>query len=688
MRKSIFRKVIRASLLAIPLLSAAAFAQNTRPYAGVLPPKQTILPPKAPMSAALSLPNSVDLRQWAVPSGYQQYGSCAAWAVAHGLMGWYANYWNMPQTDFAPMYMYSQTDAYYMYPAYRSYYGCMEPDCGSILQDDLELAYTQGVDTAAHYTGASDLQHRPNAAERANAANYKFGNETANSATALFTSASNGGGSDGAVAIQTALSNTQPVVISMRLRPGFWNVTALNDLYTDTTGQYMGSHAVLALGYDRDGLLIQNSWGTGWGNRGFGRLSWAVVQQDVTQAWVVNQAFHPNSPFTYDVTTDAGTGGMITPFGTFAVISGKAMPFTISSNSGYTTSSVNGCGGTWDGSNYYTTGPVTTNCAVAATFMQQSQTYTITASVNGTGGTISPASVQVNSGTAYTFTLTPNANYHVSSVGGTCGGALNGNTFTTNSITSNCTVIANFDYTFYTITASVNGTNGMISPSGIFPMMPSGKTMTFMLTPNANYRISSVDGTCGGSLNLNGSYYYYTTNTITSNCTVVANFIPITYYTVTATAGTGGTIDPSGSLSTASGATRDFTVIPDSGYKIDSVSGCGGTPISDRGPSYSSPTRIYTTGTVTGNCTVSATFYRGYTVTASVDNDGGGTITPSGNLSTPAGTTLTFTATPDAYHKLIFINGTCGGRGGTPDNPTLTTTIFYNCTVVAHFAPK
>ncbi|MCL2871925.1 MAG: hypothetical protein FWF41_02920 [Betaproteobacteria bacterium] len=43
-----------------------------------------------------------------------------------------------------------------------------------------------------------------------------------------------------------------------------------------------------------------------------------------------------------------------------------------------------------------------------------------------------------------TYTVTPNAGYTLSSVGGTCGGTLSGNTYTTKIVTANCTVAASF----------------------------------------------------------------------------------------------------------------------------------------------------------------------------------------------------------------------------------------------------
>jgi hypothetical protein len=50
----------------------------------------------------------------------------------------------------------------------------------------------------------------------------------------------------------------------------------------------------------------------------------------------------------------------------------------------------------------------------------------------------------VNHGATTSFTLTPGAGYQIGSVTGTCGGSLAGNTYTTNAVTGNCTVIANF----------------------------------------------------------------------------------------------------------------------------------------------------------------------------------------------------------------------------------------------------
>ncbi len=73
-------------------------------------------------------------------------------------------------------------------------------------------------------------------------------------------------------------------------------------------------------------------------------------------------------------------------------------------------------------------------------------THTVTPSA-GANGSISPSTPQtVTDGSTTQFTVTPNSGY-APSVAGTCGGTLNGTVYTTNPITSDCTVIASFSPT-------------------------------------------------------------------------------------------------------------------------------------------------------------------------------------------------------------------------------------------------
>jgi hypothetical protein len=82
--------------------------------------------------------------------------------------------------------------------------------------------------------------------------------------------------------------------------------------------------------------------------------------------------------------------------------------------------------------------------------IQATGEYIITSSA-GPNGSISPTPYTVvpSNGTAV-FTITPADGYHIRAVTGTCGGTLSVNTYTTEAITKDCTVVANFDkYYFY-----------------------------------------------------------------------------------------------------------------------------------------------------------------------------------------------------------------------------------------------
>jgi Papain family cysteine protease len=45
-----------------------------------------------------------------------------------------------------------------------------------------------------------------------------------------------------------------------------------------------GGHAVSIVGYKSDRFIIRNSWGTGWGDKGFGYASLADAQDAFTEA--------------------------------------------------------------------------------------------------------------------------------------------------------------------------------------------------------------------------------------------------------------------------------------------------------------------------------------------------------------------------------------------------------------------
>ena len=116
--------------------------------------------------------------------------------------------------------------------------------------------------------------------------------------------------------------------------------------------------------------------------------------------------------------------------------------------------------------------------------------------------------------------------------------------------------------TTYTITASA-GTGGSISPSGSVSVAQGG-SQTFTITANTGYQISNVtvDGASSGAVSS------YTFSNVTAAHTISATF-SVRTYTITASAGTGGTISPTGSVSVSTmGQTRHLRLQPNTGYSI------------------------------------------------------------------------------------------------------------------------
>jgi hypothetical protein len=120
----------------------------------------------------------------------------------------------------------------------------------------------------------------------------------------------------------------------------------------------------------------------------------------------------------------------------------------------------------------------------------------------------------------------------------------------------------------------------------------AGSVLSATVTPDTGYSIDSVTG-CGGTL----TDSTFTTAAIIEDCTVEASF-SINSYSVTPMVGDGGSISPEAAQLVNYGSTTSFTVTPDTGYRIDSVTGCGGN-LTDG---------TFTTEAITEDCTVEASF--------------------------------------------------------------------------------
>ena len=168
-----------------------------------------------------------------------------------------------------------------------------------------------------------------------------------------------------------------------------------------------------------------------------------------------------------------------------------------------------------------------------------------------------------------TLTATPNANQLFSGWSGACPGSAN--PVTTVTMTSARTCIATFVPNTFTVTSSVSGGNGSITPSGS-QVVNGGTNVVFTLSPAPNYHVANVDGTCGGTLSGPGNTTY-TTNAVSADCTVVAHFSIDQHVVLASVAGGNGSINPLGAVNVDHGSSTAFTLSPSANYHVASVDG-------------------------------------------------------------------------------------------------------------------
>ncbi len=234
---------------------------------------------------------------------------------------------------------------------------------------------------------------------------------------------------------------------------------------------------------------------------------------------------------------------------------------------------------TYTGGGKYTVSLTVTTSVNAATETKVNYIHVtgalILTPVSGVGGSISPAvPVTLPLGGSQTFTIAPNANFHIADVlvDGVSVGAVTSYPFT--NVTSSHTIDARFAINTFTLTPTA-GAGGTISPDQ--PVQASyGSNRTFTMAAATGHHVADVlvDGVSVGAVNS------YTFTNVTTAHTITAQFA-VNTYTLTPTAGMGGTISPSTPVQATYNASRTFTITPDSGYQTASVSVDGidaGTP--------------------------------------------------------------------------------------------------------------
>ena len=205
------------------------------------------------------------------------------------------------------------------------------------------------------------------------------------------------------------------------------------------------------------------------------------------------------------------------------------------------------------------------------------------------------------------------------------------------------------------ITATCNE-GGTITPNGV-NNAKKYSDQVYTIKANEGYFIQSVkvDNVEKGAIET------YTFERVTTNHTITVTFAP-KELAITASAGTGGSISPSGTVKVKYGEDKSFTITPNEGYEIKSVTVDG----QDKGKITS-----YTFEDVKEAHTISATFVKKtFKITASAG--AGGSISPNGTSTVSYGDSKTFTITPAQGYKVksVVVDGVNKGE--------LTTYTFSN----------
>lgn len=265
-------------LLSASLLPALAEAPVPSYALGLVPsPVNSWTVVQSAREPSIALPASTDL-SWGMPRiGYQgRQSSCVAWAVAY----YYRSYQEGVERGVAP----SDTSQLFS-PAYlyNQRGGSCSSDTGMSLLNALQIAVSQGVATLRQTPyDPSDSCSQPSAAARQEASLYR---------SASYSSLFIGAGSARLSSIKQKLAQGMPVLLGLPAYDSFFAANAANPVIglPSPSAIMRGGHAVTLVGYDdsRNTFKFANSWGTWWGEGGYGYLTYEYVQKLAWEAWVL-----------------------------------------------------------------------------------------------------------------------------------------------------------------------------------------------------------------------------------------------------------------------------------------------------------------------------------------------------------------------------------------------------------------
>lgn len=217
-----------------------------------------------------AIPSKRSLRNFFPPVFDQgQLGSCTANGIL-GLRGYYMIASGLVWTELSRLFLYFKE---------RELEGSINEDSGAMIRDGMKVLQSVGCapEIDFPYEPATFAQ-QPSKTAELDAGQFKIA--AYHRVTSL-------------KSLKAAIASGQPVVFGFRVYPSFESQsvadTGLVPIPDTTKEQCLGGHCVVAVGYDDTTQLVEvrNSWGAGWGDKGYCYMPYAMFQFPlVTDMWV------------------------------------------------------------------------------------------------------------------------------------------------------------------------------------------------------------------------------------------------------------------------------------------------------------------------------------------------------------------------------------------------------------------
>lgn len=289
-------------LIAFVALQGALFAQDLKSTGLTFLEEGTYRSiPLASTPLLGNLPGSIDLSsKFPVPGNQGQQSSCVGWAVSHlkSYQEGVERKWSLSpaQHRFSPSYIYNQI---------RPASGCMG---GSNYVDALTIVRSGSATLEEFPYDESSCSAVPSAAVKQHASQYAIADWRRVNV-------------QDAVEVKTQVASGFPVLIGMMVDDGFMRLSG-SQIYSGPSGASRGGHAMVVVGYS-DSLQaykVINSWGTNWGDNGFGWISYNAFRQTVREAYTAQDIVINKPDDTVVVPPPPPPGGATVTLGTPNVI--------------------------------------------------------------------------------------------------------------------------------------------------------------------------------------------------------------------------------------------------------------------------------------------------------------------------------------------------------------------------------